>query len=173
MPFSEGFKGRMVERMVGLNRTSATELSREVGVSQSTLSTWLREAPMRNGREERGQKAKRAPKSPRAWTAEEKLRVVQESLELADAELGAYLRREGLHEAQLKEWREATLAALGGPKKSSKKKSAEAKRLRELERELRRKDAALAEVTALLVLQKKVQAIWGDEGEGTTGRSGK
>ena len=40
------------------------------------------------------------------------------------------------------------------------------KRIKHLERELKRKEKALAEVAALLVLQKKVQAIWGDpEGE--------
>jgi hypothetical protein len=31
-----------------------------------------------------------------------------------------------------------------------------------LERELRRKDKALAETAALLTLRKKAQAIWGD-----------
>ena len=40
---------------------------------------------------------------------------------------------------------------------------AERKRIKELERELRRKDAALAETAAILALRKKVQAIWGDE----------
>ncbi|MEI2420412.1 hypothetical protein V6O07_09065 [Arthrospira platensis SPKY2] len=36
-------------------------------------------------------------------------------------------------------------------------------KLQELEREVRRKDKALAETAALLVLQKKLQAIWGDK----------
>ena len=107
MPFSEGFKNRMVERMVGADRTSASALSREVGVGQSTLSRWNREARMGKGREERGKKGKKAPRSPRTWSAEEKLRVVQESLALSEEDLGAYLRREGLHEAQLREWRQA------------------------------------------------------------------
>ena len=39
------------------------------------------------------------------------------------------------------------------------------KRIKHLERELKRKEKALAEVAALLVLQKKVQAIWGDPEE--------
>ena len=50
---------------------------------------------------------------------------------------------------------------------------AEAKRLRELERELQRKDKALAETAALLVLQKKVQAIWGDGDDDTEAKKGK
>ena len=82
---------------------------------------------------------------------------------LGDEELGAFLRRHGLHEAELEEWRAAALAGLGdggGPRN-------EGKRVRELEREVRRKDKALAEAAALLVLQKKVQAIWGDGDDDT------
>ena len=44
--------------------------------------------------------------------------------------------------------------------------------MRELEKQLRRKDRALAEAAALLVLQKKIQALWGDEDDDTEPRSG-
>jgi transposase-like protein len=159
----------MVERMVGPDRTSASALAREVGVGQSTLSRWHREAHMGKGR---GKKGKKDSKSPRIWSAEDKLRVVQESLGLSEEDLGAYLRREGLHEAQLREWRQAVLGALRGLKKGPKK-SPEAKKVRELERELYRKDKALAEVTALLALKKKVQELWGDEDESTAERNGR
>ena len=74
-----------------------------------------------------------------------------EASRLSDEQLGAFLRREGLHEATLREWRAAALEALGTPKTAR----AETRRVRELERELRRKDKALAETAALLVLQKK------------------
>ena len=43
--------------------------------------------------------------------------------------------------------------------------------MRELEKQLRRKDKALAEAAALLVLQKKAQAIWGDEDDDTGAKS--
>jgi len=103
---------------------------------------------------------------PQDWNAEEKLEVVMEAQGLSEEEVGAFLRRKGLHEAQLKEWREAALAALGSRRAGSVSK-AEAKRIRQLERELKRKDKALAEAAALLVLQKKVQALWGDEDDDT------
>ena len=51
-------------------------------------------------------------------------------------------------------------------KRPSKKNSPEAKCIRALEKELRRKDKALAEVTALLVLAKKMETLWGDEDGG-------
>ena len=56
-------------------------------------------------------------------------------------------------------------------KKRSKRQSPEAKRIRELERELNRKDKALAEVTALLALKKKLESLFGDEDDDTTGRN--
>ena len=86
-----------------------------------------------------------------------------EASRLRDEELGAFLRREGIHEATLAEWKAVVLEALGPQKKTS----ADSKRVRELEKQLRRKDKALAETAALLVLQKKVQAIWGDEDDDT------
>ena len=59
------------------------------------------------------------------------------------------------------------------PKKKSKRKSAETKRIRQLEKEVARKDKALAETAALLVLKKKVQAIWGDEDDDIPPKNGK
>jgi transposase-like protein len=113
----------------------------------------------------------------RSWTAEEKVRVVFEASRLSEEELGAFLRREGLHESQLEEWRTAvteaaTAAMRASGKGKSKKASPEQKRLRQLEKELLRKDKALAEVAALLTLKKKVQEIWGDEDGDTPTRNG-
>lgn len=166
MQYANGFKARMVQRLSGPEGISATALSKEVGVSQATLSRWLRAASTvgamgggQNNRESGG-------KTPHRWTAEEKLRVLSEASKLSGEELGAFLRKEGLHTAQLDEWHKLAAEALAGPKKRSKK-SPEAKRIKELEKELLRKDRALAEVTALLALKKKAQQIWGDEDDGT------
>ncbi len=112
-------------------------------------------------------------KRPQDWTAEEKLQAVIEAAAIPEAELGAFLRRRGLHEAQLQQWRQQVLSGLEQrPTRSSKKPTAEARRVRELERELARKDKALAETAALLVLKKKVQAIWGDGADDTDPKRG-
>jgi len=177
MKHSEGFKARMVQRMSGPERITATALSGEVGLAQPTLSRWLREAPMVEvmTRKKKATKAKASRGSRR--TAEDKLRIVLAASALSDEELGAFLRREGVHESQLEEWRATVLASATAAlspksKRSASKPTPEAKRIRELERELTRKEKALAEVAALLVLQKKVRAIWGDEGDDTPTRSG-
>jgi transposase len=105
-------------------------------------------------------------KRPEDRSPDEKLRLVLESSALPEAAQGEFLRRHGLHEADLAAWRDAALTGLsGGP--SAPSRTSEAKRVRELEKELRRKDKALAETAALLVLQKKVRAIWGDGDDDT------
>lgn len=88
---------------------------------------------------------------------------------LAESELGASLRREGLHEEDLARLREEVhAAAVAGLDAQKLRGESEAKRrIKELERDLRRKDAALAETAALLVLRKKAAALWGEEGGDT------
>jgi transposase len=174
MQYSEKFKSRMVGKMTGPRAVSANLLSGEVGINQPTLSRWLREARTVSGmsKNSRGSKKEASPGRSQDWSPEEKSRVVVESRDLPEDELGAFLRKEGLHEAQLEEWAEAMYSGLRAPRKS-KTASTDAKRIKKLERELHRKDKALAETAALLVLQKKVQEIWGDEDDDTEPRSGK
>jgi hypothetical protein len=98
--------------------------------------------------------------------------VVVEAGRLSEAELGEYLRRQGLHREQLEEWRTALEEALSQPR-SGRRQTGEGKRIKELERELVRKDKALAETAALLVLKKKMDQYWGDEDDDTDPRNGK
>lgn len=167
-PYSEGLKRRILQRMTGPNPTSASALSREFGIAQSTLSRWRSLVGMDANNNK--------PTSPRERSAEDRIRVVFEAAKLSEDELGAFLRREGLHHAQLEEWREAVMQAasreLERPRTVGADK-AQTRRIRELEKELLRKDKALAEVTALLALQKKLEGLWGDEGDATTRRSGR
>lgn len=164
MAYTVGFKNNMIRRMV--SGASARELSSEVGVAQSTLSRWLRDA----GRlafvpPEPPTAPPSPPRRPEDWTPEEKLQAVLEAASVPPVELGAWLRRKGLHEATLAEWRATMLGALR-PAKASKG-SPEHKRIRELEKELSRKEKALAETAALLVLRKKAEALWGVEDDAT------
>jgi hypothetical protein len=153
----------MLRRLIGPSAESATALAQEVGVSQAALSRWLRESrsvdPMTSSKKKR-------------WTGAEKLRVLLEARGLSEGDLGALLRREGLHETDLTTWQAAAEAALnpGRHAGTSAEQQRDQRRIQELERELRRKEAALAETAALLVLKKKVQEIWGDEADGTAPR---
>jgi transposase len=168
----------MVRKMVGPEGVSATALAREVGIPQSTLSRWLRNTGTAAGlalvAPAEGAQDTVKPRRPRDWSPEEKLQAVIEAQSLGEDQLGAFLRHKGLHEAQLHQWRTIILAGLQRqPVRPSSKSSAESRRIRTLEKELERKDKALAETATLLVLQKKVQALWGDADVCTGKKSGK
>jgi transposase len=157
-PFSVAFKQKMVERLTGKNAVSATQLARESGVNQQNLSRWLQEArslPLMADR----------PKPVRMWTIEQKARVLAEACHLDGEALTAYLEREGVKRAEYEQWRLALDE--GGIASTSA-----SKRIRQLERELARKEKALAEAAALLILKKKVDTLYGeDEDDDTTGQN--
>ncbi len=169
--YSDTIRARMVRRMVGPGGLSANALARETGISQSALSKWYREAgKVRRMAEKDDQPADRPtrpPKRPQEWSAEEKLRAVVETSGLEGEALGEYLRRSGLHREQLEQWRADAKEGLEGPRARRRRTAAESKRIKELERELRKKDKALAETAALLVLRKKLNALWGDGDDDT------
>ncbi len=160
MLYSDGFRARMVQRMTGPEAISATALAHEVGVSQPTLSRWLKQArtvvPMVDRQNETGK-----PKSTRQWTAEERRQVVSEAAALSDVEIGAFLRGKGIHMAELERWRAEKDTTTPTPAKK-KRLTAEQRRLRELEKQLETEQKLRRRAEALLELQKKVQEIWGD-----------
>lgn len=168
--YSDAFKSKIVQKLLLPKGPSASAVSSEIGVPQPTLSRWLREAATLDGVSKK--KSKVRSKSKR-WSAEERLRIVVQASELPEEELGAFLRREGVHTSQLERWRETARGALAGGQLTEARRQAtrDRKRIRELERELRRKDKALAESAALLWL-KKAQEIWGDEDDDTPRKNG-
>ena len=156
--YSEDFKNAMVEKLSGPDARTATALAEEVGVPQSTLSRWLREY----GRFSSMGEGMGNKKRPQNWTAEEKMDAVIAYDGMDESERGLYLRGHGLYSVDIERWREEMLQALS---KKPKKGDPKDKRIKDLEGELRRKEKALAETAALLVLKKKAQAIWGDDEE--------
>ena len=175
------FRRKMVQKLTGPNALSISELSKDIEVPKSTLSRWLNHS---------GHKASigfssnlyenlinnMPAKRPSNLRPEEKLKIVNEAASLSDEQLGAFLRSKGIHETHLEQWRLQMLGGLGKTEKKPRTNSTETKRIkriRELEKELRRKDKALAETAALLVLKKKVQEIWGDEDDNTVTTNGK
>jgi len=182
MQYPVMFKNAMIQKMTGPGAISATALSELVNVSQATLSKWLRMAGVdpahafpNNGHEYTKMAKITDPKRPIDWSPEEKLKVVMEAATLDDAHLGEFLRKKGLHQTHLEQWRLQMLNGLqsGFSKKNAKKMKADAKRIRSLEKDLNRKDKALAETAALLVLKKKVREIWGDADDPTARSNGK
>ncbi|MBM4361001.1 MAG: hypothetical protein FJ096_23120, partial [Deltaproteobacteria bacterium] len=100
-----------------------------------------------------------------AWTAEKKLAAIIDAARVPEAELGAWLRGRGLLSTDLEAFRADAVSGLAT--KPAKLTAAEKKRVKKLERELKRTKAALAETAAILVLRKKAVALWGEEGDDT------
>ena len=106
---------------------------------------------------------------PDDWSGEAKLAVVIETAPLSETELSQYCREKGLLVEQVKEWRCACVMGTmsEAQRKVTEKKQAreDKKRIKQLERELNRKEKALAEAAALLVLRKKLRAYYDEEDE--------
>lgn len=163
MEYSELVRARSVRKMLGPGAVTATALSRETGIPQPTLSRWLREAAslrLVSSKPETPSEGEPVvgEKRPQDWSSKERLQFLAEAEGLEEHELGELLRRRGVHHEQLDAWRIAVEEAFAQPRAG--RRSPEAKRIKELEREVARKDKALAETAALLVLQKKLQLLF-------------
>lgn len=158
--YSEGFKQRTMQMMMAPNATSVAQVSRDTGVAEQTLYNW------RNQLRCEGTSVPADSSNPEKWSGENKLAVVIETAALNEEELAKYCRRKGLYAEQISRWREAAISGAERlrPMSATERQELqkERKKTRKLEKELRRKDRALAETAALLVLQKKAREIWGD-----------
>jgi transposase-like protein len=94
----------------------------------------------------------------RKWTVEQKARIVAEASSLSGEQLTEYLRREGVNLAHFERWRLAL-------EQDGRESLATSKHIRKLERELARKEKALAEAAALLVLKKTIESHYLEEDE--------
>lgn len=151
-------KAQLIERMLPPGEEPVPALSRDSGIPKDTLYGWRRQAYR-----ERGLTLPGTEQSPARWSSEEKFAMVVEAAVLSEAERGEYCRKRGLYPEQLQAWRQACEQANARQTtKPTGSAAADQRRVRELERELRRKDQALAETAALLVLRKKARAIWGE-----------
>jgi transposase len=168
--YPEVVKARMVRRLAGPEAWSARALADETGIPQPTLSRWLREAgsvvDVSKRKKESGSKsgateADAGARRPQDLSPLERARVVLQASELGEDELGEFLRHRGLHREQLEQWREALEGAFTSS--TRRQRSSENQRVRELEREVARKDKALAEATAIIVLKKKAALLFGED----------
>lgn len=154
--YSSEFKDAIVTKIMNRGKTSVLEVCEREGISLSAAYKWLKRGSL---------PAMKSKSASKKWSAKEKLKAVSVSLTASDAETGLYLRKEGLHSQQVADWQGQVLTSLEPTSKRGGGKDVRDDRILELERELLRKDKALAEASALLILQKKVNLIWGDEAQ--------
>lgn len=133
----------------------------------STLHGWvkamknreLKESPRAGGFDE---------KKTCQWTPQERFEVILGSVDLSQEELSEYCRKKGIFPHHLETWKKEFIENSSMDKSSIK--NSETRILKEenkrLSRELDRKNKALAEAAALLVLKKKAQDYWDSKEEG-------
>ena len=164
--WSAELRERTIQRLLDPNCPLLVDLAVSTGIPRGTLARWRHEA--RNEPSLQGMfmgNDDDQSRRPSDWSATQRMRVLMDSSALSEAALGEFLRREGLHQDTLIQWKSDALAGLEKPKS----RRTTSRRERALEREIRRKDKALAEVAALLVLQKKAHLLLGgneDDGSG-------
>lgn len=164
---TQSFKIQAVEKALSRStQTSLQEIADRLGVGYSTLGKWISKS-RKHELESDYPSMKTKEKRPQDWSMEERLNIVIACATLDEEEMNAYCRKQGVYSHQVIQWKKDFT---DGPSSASKANTkAEIKALKTqnkvLTKELNRKDKALAETAALLVLQKKVNAIWGnDEG---------
>lgn len=160
MKYSKELKDALLRRMLPPNNESITKIAREEGISEQTLRNW------RDKARKEGYAVPGIDALPDDWSTQDKFLIVVETASMNEAELAEYARQKGLYPEQIKAWKDACINANGGVAKEAARlnrdlKESEKKR-KNLEKDLQRKDKALAEAAALLVLSKKANAIWGD-----------
>lgn len=161
MRYSKEQKDKVVARILSGEET-IVDISRDTGINANTLYRW------RVGAKRTGLSSTTKYKNADKWSAEDKFMVVLETANLSELEFSEYCRKKGIYPEQVKEWKEACMNANSSSEKNSKtaKELKKEKREKEkLQKELDRKEKALAETAALLVLSKKANAIWGTDNE--------
>ena len=160
MNYSKEFKDSILRRMLPPNNESISTIAKEEGLSEQTRRNW------RDKARKEGYAAPGTDSQPDNWSTQDKFLVVVETASMNEADLAEYARKKGLFVEQIRAWRDACVNANGGIAKEAARLNQELKdsqkERKKLEKELQRKEKALAETAALLVLAKKANAIWGD-----------
>ena len=159
--FTQAFKIQAVEKALSrAEGISILEIAESLDVGYSTLQKWIVKS---KNHELETTHLMRKEKRPQDWNKEERLNMIIECGSLGDEAISELCRAQGLFPHHIKQWKQDF--SNGIDVNTDTTKQAETKKLRneikELKKDLNRKNKALAETAALLVLQKKVNAIWG------------
>jgi transposase len=160
--YSPEFQSNIVKKILSSPNKTITSIAKEENISKSTIYKWLNQHKNTTFKLDETD-----PCRPSDWEPSSKLKALQESFNLDGEELNSYCRKNGIYAHHLDEWRNEFMTS----KKDdlSAKQKSELKllkhKIKQLTQELNRKDKALAETAALLVLKKKANLIWGEDEE--------
>lgn len=157
MSYSRAVKVGILKKVLPPENRSIAEISRETGVNQQTIRNWIKQHESGNFKDVS------AESCPRFMTPKEKYQVLLEAAGISEDDRGGFLRERGIHSEHLTIWDQELREMID---KKPDPKDQELKELKkknkELEKELQRKEKALAEAAALLVLKKKLDSLTKD-----------
>ena len=160
MGYSHAVRHGVLKKVLPPESRSIAQVSQETGVNEQTIRNWLKQS--KSGI----LTSKRAASSPRSLTPKEKYQLVIEAAGINDEQLGEFLRERGLHSEHLTIWDQELRDMIDAKKdRQLKENRALKQKVRLLEKDLLRKNKALAEATALLVLKKKLETLLTDNEE--------
>lgn len=157
--YSAELKEQMVRKLMPPSNHSVAAVSRETGISAPSLYAWKKQF------RDQGHLVPKKPGPPDQWDSKAKLAALIHTAVMNEAERSTYCREHGLYVEQLDTWKAAFEAMGNTPLVDRAELARERQKSRSLERELLRKEKALAEAAALLTLSKKARAIWGTDAD--------
>jgi len=158
MKYTEAFRKQSLEKVYSRGGRSVESVAEELNVNLWTLKNW-----MKTHKERSISKEGATTKRPKDWSLAERFQMLLESHGLEEEALNAFCRERGIFRHHLGQWRGAFETGTLQSNRSELRELKEANK--GLKSELNRKEKALAEAAALLVLQKKYQALWEEEDE--------
>ena len=151
-------KEAILNKMLSPHPPTVSALSKQEGISEPTLYNWRKQL------RQTGRAVPEPDRTSESWSAQTKFAVVVETAAFNETELAEYCRSKGLYQEQVKAWRDAAIAVQDAHRDTASDNDQLArgyrKQIKQLEREIARKNSALAEAAALLILQKKMRALW-------------
>ena len=155
--YSEAFIEQAVVKLFSRGKRPVREVALDLNVNYHTAKNW-----MKRGSPDKAGMSLGKEKRPQDWSAQEQLLALQETHALSGEALQAWCRKKGLFAHHLSNWKAAFCAATKAGSGTRALRSLKNEN-DQLKRELVRKEKALAEAAALLILQKKFRALWEDE----------
>lgn len=159
--FTQEFKVQAVEKALSLSgNVNLKDIADNLGAGYSTLQRWIAQAKKHELDITNKNHSMTTEKRPQDWSLEQRLNAIIECARLDDIALNQYCREKGLYPHHIQQWKKdfakAPPAKLPPPENKKLKQD-----IKQLQKELNRKNKALAETAALLMLKKKADAIWG------------
>jgi len=149
---SSEFKESIVQKITMPGGPTIMQLSEKTGIHHTSIRNWIKIYANHS-----------IMKKSKEWSPEAKLEAIMNTFSMSENELGEFLRANGLHSTEIEEWKQDIYSAqrpAGRPKLDPELVELRAKE-KELSKDIKRKDRALAEMAARIILIKKSQLLFG------------